>query len=97
MPTYDYVCEKCGHQFEEFQSIKADPIRICPNCDTESVHRVISPGNGFIFKGSGFYITDYRSDTYKKDKEKAEKKPVASSKTEKPKKTEQPITSKSKK
>jgi len=73
MPTYDYLCNHCGHRFEEFQNINDDPIRLCPICENESVRRLISPGNGFIFKGSGFYTTDYRSESYKKDKEKAEK------------------------
>jgi putative FmdB family regulatory protein len=71
MPTYDYVCESCGHNFEEFQSITAEPLTDCPKC-VGKVKRLISSGNGFLFKGSGFYITDYRSDSYKKDKSKAE-------------------------
>jgi putative FmdB family regulatory protein len=67
MPTYEYACEACGHQFEEFQSIKADPIQKCPKCGKKKVKRLISGGAGFLFKGSGFYITDYRSDSYKSD------------------------------
>lgn len=59
MPTYEYKCDKCGHEFEAFQSIKDDPIKICPVCKSE-VHRVINGGAGVIFKGSGFYITDYK-------------------------------------
>lgn len=69
MPTYDYVCEDCDHQFELFQSITARPIRKCPNCGKLTVHRLIGAGAGIIFKGSGFYETDYRSDSYKKAKE----------------------------
>ena len=78
MPTYDYVCENCGNNFEEFQSITAEPLTDCPKCFGK-VKRLIGSGNGFLFKGSGFYITDYRSDSYKKDKSKAEG--TASSKT----------------
>ncbi len=69
MPTYDYECVKCGHRFEIFQSIAAPPIRECPECGGE-VRRLISPGAGFIFKGSGFYATDYRSESYRKEAEK---------------------------
>lgn len=65
MPTYEYACSACGHQFEEFQSIKAKPISTCPECKKKKVKRLISAGAGFIFKGSGFYITDYRSESYK--------------------------------
>ncbi len=65
MPTYEYACEACGHAFEEFQSIKAAPIRKCPKCGKRKVKRLISGGAGFLFKGSGFYITDYRSENYK--------------------------------
>lgn len=71
MPTYEYACEACGHQFEEFQSIKADPIQKCPKCGKKKVKRLISGGAGFLFKGSGFYITDYRDSSYK-DKAKSE-------------------------
>jgi putative FmdB family regulatory protein len=65
MPTYEYACSACGHQFEEFQSIKAKPVTTCPKCKKRKVKRLISSGGGFIFKGSGFYITDYRSEGYK--------------------------------
>lgn len=65
MPTYQYRCSHCGHEFEEYQSIIDEPIEKCPNC-SEKPQRVISGGAGFLFKGSGFYITDYRSDSYKK-------------------------------
>lgn len=58
MPTYEYKCEKCGHHFEKFQSITAKPIMVCPLCGA-SVERVIGNGSGIIFKGSGFYTTDY--------------------------------------
>jgi putative FmdB family regulatory protein len=66
MPTYQYICDSCKHQFERFQSIKARPIRKCPKCGRRSVQRLIGAGAGIIFKGSGFYQTDYRSDSYKK-------------------------------
>lgn len=67
MPTYEYECEKCGNIFEEFQSINAEPLKKCKKngCDG-TIKRLFSSGAGFIFKGSGFYITDYRSDSYKK-------------------------------
>ena len=58
MPTYEYKCDTCAHQFETFQSIKDDPLETCPSCGG-TIKRLIGGGNGFIFKGSGFYITDY--------------------------------------
>ena len=70
MPTYDYVCESCGHKFEQFQSMKAGSLRKCPKCGKTSVKRLISMGAGVIFKGPGFYQTDYRSESYKKGAEK---------------------------
>jgi putative FmdB family regulatory protein len=65
MPTYEYKCEACQHVFEQFQSITAPPIRKCPACGRLKVRRLLGTGAGLIFKGSGFYITDYRSDSYK--------------------------------
>ena len=59
MPTYEYKCDECGHEFEAFQSIKDEPIKVCPVCNAK-VHRIINGGAGVIFKGSGFYITDYK-------------------------------------
>jgi putative FmdB family regulatory protein len=64
MPTYAYACEHCGHEFEAFQSITAKPMRKCPECGRASLKRLIGTGAGIIFKGSGFYCTDYRSDSY---------------------------------
>lgn len=66
MPTYDYICDGCGHEFEAFESIKADPQKHCPKCDTDQLRRKIGAGAAILFKGSGFYITDYRSDSYNK-------------------------------
>lgn len=70
MPTYDYECKACGHTFEKFQSITASAVRKCPECGKLKVKRLIGAGAGVIFKGSGFYQTDYRSDGYKADAEK---------------------------
>jgi putative FmdB family regulatory protein len=64
MPTYAYACEQCGHKFEAFQSITAKSMRKCPACGRASLKRLIGSGAGIIFKGSGFYCTDYRSDSY---------------------------------
>jgi len=75
MPTYDYICKACGHQFELFQSMSAPVKRKCPKCRKSKLERLIGTGAGVIFKGSGFYQTDYRSDGYKKAAE-AEKKPA---------------------
>ena len=66
MPTYDYVCNACEHQWELFQSMKDNPVRKCPSCGKLKAKRIIGSGAGIIFKGSGFYQTDYRSDSYKK-------------------------------
>ena len=60
MPTYEYFCTSCGFEFEEFQSIASEPISVCPKCNAH-VQRKISGGSGLIFKGSGFYITDYKN------------------------------------
>jgi putative FmdB family regulatory protein len=66
MPTYDYVCEACKHAFELRQSIKDDPKKQCPECGKKKLRRLIGPGAAIVFKGSGFYTTDYRSESYKK-------------------------------
>ena len=71
MPTYEYKCDACGYEFERFQSITAAPIKRCPQCGKSKVRRLIGTGAGLIFKGSGFYITDYRDKSYT-DKAKAE-------------------------
>lgn len=80
MPTYEYRCRQCGHEFELFQSMNDEPVKICPKCQGE-VQRLISTGAGLIFKGSGFYITDYRSEAYKKA-EKADHGPEIPKKTD---------------
>lgn len=65
MPTYEYKCDACGVVFEKFQSITAAPIKKCEKCGKSQVRRLIGTGAGLIFKGSGFYITDYRSESYR--------------------------------
>jgi putative FmdB family regulatory protein len=60
MPTYEYACPKCGHQFEQFQSMKDEPLKRCPSCRKSGLKRLIGGGAGLIFKGTGFYITDYK-------------------------------------
>jgi len=98
MPTYEYLCQKCDRQFDVFQSMKDDTLTVCPKdkCGMKKwgkgkVKKLIGGGAGLIFKGSGFYITDYRSDSYKE----AAKKDVApssdsGSKSEKSEKSEKP-------
>jgi len=66
MPTYDYICDECGHEFESYESIMAKPRTDCPACNQAKLRRKIGPGAAILFKGSGFYQTDYRSDSYKK-------------------------------
>jgi putative FmdB family regulatory protein len=96
MPTYDYNCDACDHKFEVFESITAEPQKKCPKCKKKKLRRLFGAGAGLVFKGSGFYQTDYRSEGYKKaaaaDKpaestssssdngSKAESKPAAESK-----------------
>lgn len=85
MPTYEYRCKGCGHELEIFQPITAKPKRKCPECEKNALERLISGGGAVLFKGSGFYETDYRSSDYKKkaeaDKKSAEPK-TESSKSE---------------
>jgi len=89
MPTYDYKCDACGHEFELFQQMSAPVKKKCPECSKLKLKRLIGTGSGVMFKGSGFYETDYRSDSYKKaekaDRESSkpkEKKPDAKKKSE---------------
>ena len=74
MPTYEYECTACGHEFEKFESIKAAPTKTCPKCRKNSAQRRISGGGGFIFKGSGFYCTDYRKSSGSSSKSEAKTK-----------------------
>jgi putative FmdB family regulatory protein len=85
MPTYEYQCQKCGHQFEVFQSIKDKPKKTCPECKGR-VKRLLGTGAGLLFKGSGFYITDYRKPSYKE----AHKKETGSASPAKPAAKETP-------
>jgi putative FmdB family regulatory protein len=91
MPTYEYRCKSCGHEFEEFESMSADPLIMCPKCAKPSLKRLMSSGAGLVFKGSGFYLTDYKksntsagsktssgSKTEPKTDSKSESKPAAS-------------------
>lgn len=66
MPTYDYRCDNCSHEFEEFQYIKDEPLKKCPACGKNKLKRLIGGGAAIVFKGSGFYQTDYRSESYRK-------------------------------
>ncbi len=74
MPTYDYRCGACGHEHEIFQSMSESPKRKCPECGRQKLQRLFGTGAGILFKGSGFYETDYRSDSYKKGQEADKKK-----------------------
>jgi len=65
MPTYDYECDACKHEFEEFQSMMDKPLKKCPKCGKPKLRRLIGTGAAILFKGSGFYQTDYRSESYK--------------------------------
>ncbi|MFH5805914.1 FmdB family zinc ribbon protein [Alienimonas sp. DA493] len=84
MPTYDYKCRGCDHRWDEFQSITAEPTQKCPECGKKKAERVIGAGAGILFKGSGFYQTDYRSEGYKKaaDADKKSSAPHAESKSD---------------
>jgi len=109
MPTYDYSCDACKHEFEVFESISVDPQKKCPKCKKNKLRRLFGAGAGLIFKGSGFYQTDYRSESYKKaataDKpadsssssetksEKPESKPATESKSSKPAVAKKPKSS----
>jgi putative FmdB family regulatory protein len=80
MPTYDYKCDTCGHKFEQLQSINAGSLKKCPKCGKLKLKRLLGTGVGVIFKGSGFYETDYRSEGYKKAAQND--KPASSTSTE---------------
>lgn len=78
MPTYEYQCKNCGYELQEFQSMKEPPLVHCPNCNTDSLVRAMGGGSGLIFKGSGFYLTDYKKGpspgSGEKEKKQDEKK-----------------------
>ena len=84
MPTYEYKCDACGHAFEEFQQMTDKPLRGCPKCRRRKLRRLIGAGAAVIFKGSGFYQTDYRSKEYT-SKANAEKSSSSASSSDKPK------------
>src|SRR4051812_41516186 len=92
MPTYEYVCDACGHTFDELQGFSEEPLKKCPQCKKNKLRRLFGTGAAVLFKGSGFYQTDYRSESYKAGEKKeaeatkpaaeakpAESKPAASS------------------
>lgn len=93
MPTYEYLCEACGHEFELFQTMSASVKRKCSECGKLKLKRLIGAGAGVIFKGSGFYQTDYRSDSYKKAAEADKKAAEPKTSTKGEKKTESKSTS----
>ena len=99
MPTYEYICENCDHRFEQLQSINAKLLRKCPKCGKSSLKRLIGTGACLIFKGSGFYATDYRSESYKESakKEKPEKSGEKKETTQTPAKSDAKSTSETKK
>lgn len=113
MPTYEYICRSCEHEFEAFQSMTESPKRKCPKCGKNSLERKIGLGAAILFKGSGFYQTDYRSESYKKSAEaekpatekkadgkadsKSNSKPAKSESTAKPESKSEPKPAKSKK
>lgn len=109
MPTYDYECSACDHRFEEFQSISAEPLTKCPKCKKKKLKRLIGAGAAVVFKGSGFYQTDYRSDSYTKaasadkpsessssSESKSESKPAAKSEAKPAAPSKKPSTGDSK-
>lgn len=96
MPTYEYLCSNCEHAFEKFQSITANPLKKCPECGKMKLQRLIGTGAGIIFKGSGFYQTDYRSESYKQDQKNAKPKKATESKKDAPKTDTKPKTEKAK-
>ena len=88
MPTYDYSCSGCGHRFERFESLNDDGPKACPRCGRKKARRMLGTGAGLIFKGSGFYTTDYKraSSGEPAKSEKGEKKAGGKEKKEEPKK-----------
>ena len=86
MPTYDYICNECKKMFEYFQSMSADPFTDCPECKKDSLRRIISGGTGLIFKGSGYYLTDYKNKKTKKNSDTKDNKIKKKDKSNKQKK-----------
>jgi len=97
MPTYDYECDACGHEFELFQSISEPVKRKCPECGKLKLRRLFGTGAAVVFKGSGFYETDYRSESYKKgaEKEKKSREKATEKSSEKSKSEKKPSPKKS--
>ena len=92
MPTYDYECDACGHKFELFQNISEDPKKKCPECKKSKLRRLFGTGAAIMFKGSGFYQTDYRSESYKQAAEKDSKASSESASESKPSDAKTPET-----
>ena len=92
MPTYEYACQKCGHEFEQFQSMRDETLKKCPKCKKAGLKRLVGGGAGLIFKGTGFYITDYKNKRGGKSEGGGESKPTES----KPAETKAASTSDSK-
>jgi putative FmdB family regulatory protein len=82
MPTYDYECDACGHTFEKFQPITENPLRKCPACGKLKARRLIGTGGAILFKGNGFYITDYRSKEYREAAKKETSGEASSTKSD---------------
>ncbi len=92
MPTYDYVCDACDHRFEEMQSFSAEQLKTCPACGKDTLRRLFGTGAAILFKGGGFYETDYRSESYK-SKAKADSDGGGAAKpADKPASTEKPAS-----
>lgn len=85
MPTYEYVCTKCGHEMEAFQSMKDAPLKKCPACKKPALKRKVGGGAGLIFKGTGFYLTDYKKPAAPKESSGGETKPAKSETKAEPK------------
>lgn len=96
MPTYEYRCTSCGHEFEALQSISEPPVAFCPECKGKP-ERLITGGAGFLLKGTGFYQTDYRSAKYKADAAKDSSESKKPDKSEKPEKKTEPKAKSTKK
>jgi len=81
MPTYEYACPKCLHEFEQFQSMRDEPLKKCPKCKKTGLKRLVGGGAGLIFKGTGFYITDYKNKSGGKKDGGGDAKPAESKST----------------